>query len=75
MLSLTEWTHAYAGAVSEVTMWFSFLSASAISAYISALAGAFAVAVSAWASVVLLVFRQMPIFVLSKSRQRPVTNL
>merc|ERR1719198_2710158 len=46
------WTHGFFkgwnqwAALASLTMWFSFLSASAISAYISALAGAFAVAVS-----------------------------
>lgn len=46
------WEHGFFGGWSRwtagvsVTMWFSFLSASAISAYISAIAGAFAVAVS-----------------------------
>jgi len=46
------WTYGFFGGwnqwttVVSVTMWFSFLSASAISAYISAIAGAFAVAVS-----------------------------
>merc|ERR1712054_54188 len=46
------WTQGFFGGWNQwtslvsVIMWFSFLSASAISAYISALAGAFAVAVS-----------------------------
>lgn len=46
------WSHGFFGGwnqwttIVSITMWFSFLSASAISAYISALAGAFAVAVS-----------------------------